>query len=41
MGYSNASITLNRYGHLIPHLQEEAAKLIDKLVVPIQVNANQ
>jgi integrase len=41
VGHSNPSITLNRYGHLIPHLQEEAARLMDKLVVPIEVNLNQ
>ena len=41
VGHSNASITLDRYGHLIPHIQEDAAKMMDKLVVPIEVDLNQ
>jgi integrase len=41
VGHSNASITLDRYGHLIPHMQEDAAKLMDRLVIPIEVDLNQ
>jgi hypothetical protein len=37
---ANASVTLDKYGHLIPHLQEEAARLMDRLVVPIEVDMN-
>jgi hypothetical protein len=33
-------ISLNQLGHLVPHLQENAAKLMDKLVVPIEVDLN-
>jgi hypothetical protein len=39
-GHAKASITLDKYGHLIPHLQEDAAKLMDRLVVPIEVDMN-
>jgi integrase len=29
MGHANISITLDRYGHLMPGLEEEAAGLLD------------
>lgn len=35
LGHARASITMDVYGHLIPCMQEEAAKLIDRLVTPI------
>lgn len=38
VGHSNPTVTLNRYGHLIPHIQKEAAELIDTLVIPIELD---
>jgi integrase len=40
VGHANPSITLNKYGHLIPHMQEDAAQLMDELVMPIEINLN-
>ena len=37
VGHANASITLNTYGHLMPSMQDEAARLMDDLVVPMAV----
>jgi len=39
LGHAKASITLDLYGHLIPSFQEEAAKLIDELVIPVELHA--
>jgi len=38
LGHSKVSITLDIYGHLIPEMQDEAAKLIDDLIIPEQVD---
>jgi len=38
LGHARASITLNIYGHLIPSMQSEVAKLIDELVIPVPVD---
>jgi len=38
LGHARASITLDIYGHLIPSMQSEIAKLIDELVIPIPVD---
>jgi hypothetical protein len=32
MGHANISITLDRYGHLTPGAEEEAAQLLDRLL---------
>ena len=37
LGHSKPSITLDVYGHLIQHKQEEAADLMDDLMTPIEV----
>ncbi len=37
LGHAKASITLDIYGHLIPGMQEEAAKKMDNLVTPIPI----
>ena len=40
LGHARASITLDVYGHLIPSMQSEAAKLMDELVTPIELHQN-
>lgn len=37
LGHAKASITLDIYGHLIPGMQEEAARKMDNLVTPIPI----
>ncbi len=37
LGHAKTSTTLDLYGHLIPVMQEEAAKVMDELVTPIPV----
>jgi hypothetical protein len=37
LGHSKPSITLDIYGHLLFEQQNEAAKIMDKLVTPIRV----
>ena len=37
LGHAQPSITLNVYGHLIPGKQQEAASLMDQLMIPIQI----
>ncbi len=37
LGHSQPSVTLNIYGHLYNEMQDEAAKLMDDLVTPLQV----
>ncbi len=37
LGHSKTSTTLDIYGHLIPVMQEEAAKIMDEIVTPIPV----
>jgi integrase len=32
LGHANISITLNVYGHVLPHMQQEAADLMDRLL---------
>lgn len=32
LGHSNVSITLNVYGHVLPHMQQEAADLMDRVL---------
>lgn len=41
LGHSKASITLDIYDHLIPSMQNEAAELIDELVIPVKVQLEQ
>ena len=35
LGHSSISLTLDTYSHVLPHLQSEAAQLIEDLVTPI------
>lgn len=41
LGHAKPSITLDVYGHLIPSMQNEAAELIDELIMPIPVQLDQ
>ena len=36
LGHARPSITLDIYGHLILGMQEEAAKMIDELITPVE-----
>ena len=38
LGHSKTSTTLDIYGHIIPVMQEEAARIMDEIVTPIPVN---
>jgi integrase len=38
LGHSKPSVTLDIYGHLYHEMQDEAARIIDELVTPIQVS---
>jgi len=40
LGHSSPSITLNVYSHILPSMESEASKLIDELIMPIQVQLN-
>jgi integrase len=37
LGHAKPCTTMNIYGHLINEMQEEAARILDKLVMPGQV----
>ena len=36
LGHAKPSITLDIYGHLVPGMQEEAARMIDELITPVE-----
>jgi len=36
LGHARPSITLDIHGHLIPGMQEEAAQMIDELIIPVE-----
>ena len=38
LGHAKASTTLDIYGHQIPVMQEEAARVMDEIVTPIRVD---
>lgn len=38
LGHSKTTTTLDIYGHLIPVMQEEAAKIMDEITTPIPVS---
>jgi len=38
LGHSKTSTTLDVYGHLIPVMQEEAARIMDEVITPIPVD---
>jgi len=40
LGHARPSITLDIYGHFIPTMQSEAARLMDELVTPIELHQN-
>jgi integrase len=40
LGHARPSITLDTYGHLLPSIQSEAAKLLDELVTPVELPKN-
>jgi integrase len=37
LGHAKTSITLDTYGHLIHSMQDEAAKVMDQLVTPVEI----
>ena len=37
LGHSKTSTTLDIYGHLMPTMQDEAARIMDELVTPIKL----
>lgn len=37
LGHSQASITLDVYGHLIPNMQKQVADLMDEITTPIEI----
>jgi integrase len=37
LGHYKPSFTMDTYGHMIPEMQEEAAKLIDDLITPVRI----
>ncbi len=41
LGHARPSITLDIYGHYLPGMQEQAANLMDELVIPIAVKWQQ
>ncbi len=41
LGHSKPSITLDIYGHLFNEMQDEASRIIDELVTPIQIQISQ
>ena len=41
LGHSKPSTTLDMYGHLLPLMQEEAAKTMDELLTPIPVQTEE
>ena len=38
LGHSKTSTTLDIYGHLIPVMQKEAARIMDEVITPIPVD---
>ena len=40
LGHSDISLTLNTYSHVLPSMQDDAADLIDELLVPIKLDPN-
>ncbi len=38
LGHADISMTLNTYSHVLPSMQEEAAKKMDELLTPIEVS---
>ena len=38
LGHARPSITLDIYGHLIPGMQREAARMLEDLILPVAVN---
>lgn len=32
LGHANVSITLNLYGHVLPHMQQQAAQTMDAIL---------
>ncbi|MFC2028966.1 tyrosine-type recombinase/integrase [Chloroflexota bacterium] len=41
LGHSKPSITLDIYGHYLPGMQDEVAKLMDEIVTPIPTKLQQ
>jgi integrase len=37
LGHSKVTTTLDIYGHMIPVMQEETARIMDEIVTPISV----
>ncbi len=41
LGHSKTSVTLDTYGHIILEMQEDAARVMDDLVIPIKVDVRE
>jgi integrase len=41
LGHSQISLTLDTYSHVLPSIQEEAAKKLDELVMPLSIFLDQ
>ena len=41
LGHAKPSTTMDIYGHLINEMQEEAARIMDELVTPVQVEISE
>ena len=41
LGHSKTSITLDTYGHMILEMQEDVARMMDDLVIPIKVDVQE
>jgi integrase len=41
LGHSKTSVTLDTYGHMILEMQEDAARMMDDLVIPIKVDVRE
>jgi integrase len=39
LGHSKPSVTLDIYAHMIPGMQDQAAKIMDEVIAPIQVGS--
>jgi integrase len=40
LGHSDIALTLNTYSHVLPSMQDDAADLLDELLVPIKIDSD-
>jgi integrase len=41
LGHARVSITMDIYGHLLEHIQQQAADLMDDLIAPVEMDQMQ